>query len=99
MKKYIFEKNGNINPNFSFLIGLVGVGLIFFSFYFDIDFYLSLLIISIGFLLLAFSGYSTQSATLDLRTFTSDPLGWRKAKQSYKEGEQAENKDGKSGES
>ena len=49
--------------------------------------------------LMGFSAYATKSATLDLRAFTNDPLGWRKAKESYKEGEQADDKDRKGGES
>jgi len=83
MKKYMIDKKGNINPNVSLLIGLIGVGLVIAAFYFEINLYLSLLIIAIGLVLVAFSGGSTQSATLDLRAFTNDPLGWRKAKKSY----------------
>ncbi len=99
MRKYLVSENGNINPNFSLLVGLLGVGLIFLVFYINMNLYLSIFIIIIGLLLIAFSGYSTQSATLDLRTFTKDPLGWRKAKQSYKEDKATDEKDRKSDES
>jgi hypothetical protein len=92
MKKLFMDKNGNINSNFSLVIGLVGVGLIVSVFYFDINIYISVSFLIFGSLLIGFSGYATQSATLDLRTFTKDPLGWRNAKKSYEDKENAEDK-------
>jgi hypothetical protein len=80
MKNALVDENGNINPNFSLIIGLIGAGLIFSAFYFEMNFYLSVVVMIVGFLLVGFSGLATQSSTLDLRAFTKDPLGWRKAK-------------------
>jgi hypothetical protein len=97
MKKFFVDEKGNINPNFSLFIGLIGVGLIFLAFYFVFNFYLSIIVIFVGCLLIAFSGYSTQSATLDLRTFTRDPLGWRKSKQSYEANKPLDSKGSDSG--
>ena len=58
------------------------------SLYFEWNFHITVLCFSIGMILMAFSGYATHSATLDLRAFTTDPLGWRKIKKS--EGASAE---------
>ena len=40
--------------------------------------------LALGRVLMEFSACATQSATLDFRAFTNDPLGWRKANKSYK---------------
>jgi hypothetical protein len=48
---------------------------------------------------LAVFGLSGRSEAIGLKPFTNDPLGWRKAKESYKKGDQKEAKDSKGNES
>jgi hypothetical protein len=81
----LLDKNGNMTSSVALLVGVVGALLVIVPLYWGWD---ALIVIScfvLGMVLMGFSAYATQSATLDLRAFTSDPLGWRKAKQSYKE--------------
>ena len=94
-----FDSNGNMKSSVTLLIGLSGAMLVFAPLYYLWHTYVVIPCFVLGMVLMGFSAYATKSATLDLRAFTNDPLGWRKAKESYKEGEQADDKDRKGGES
>jgi hypothetical protein len=82
----IVNNKGNLNSWFSLFIGLVGCALMFGSLFYwmHLNFYIVILGLFVGMVLCGFSAYAIQSATLDLRAFTNDPLGWRKAKSTYK---------------
>jgi multisubunit Na+/H+ antiporter MnhC subunit len=46
--------------------------------------------LSIGLAIMGIGGYSARAAAVDLPPpFTNDPLGWRKAKQTYKSDEES----------
>jgi hypothetical protein len=79
------DHNGNMKSSVTFLIGLIGAVLVIAPLYFAWHALIVIPCFTLGMVLVGFSAYATQSATLDLRAFTNDPLGWRKAKQSYKE--------------
>ena len=57
------------------------------------------ILLVVAWIVLAVFGLSGRAEAIGLKPFTNDPLGWRKAKASYKEGEQADDKDRKGGES
>lgn len=80
----LLDKNGNMKSSVTFLIGLVGGLLVLVPLYYSWHALIVIPCFVLGMVLMGFSAYATQSATLDLRAFTNDPLGWRKAKQSYK---------------
>ena len=60
------------------------------GFYFSLNFYLIIVLYVVGVVMLLFSLIATKSSALDLRAFTNDPHGWRKAKATYKEREMEE---------
>jgi hypothetical protein len=88
----LLDKNGNMKPFISLLIGLLGGLLVLIPLYCEWHAFIVLPCFVLGMVLMGFSAYATQSATLDLRAFTNDPLGWRKAKASYKKEVEAEEK-------
>jgi uncharacterized membrane protein YiaA len=79
----MFDKNGNMKSSVTLLIGLVGAILVMVPLYWAWHALIVIPSFVLGMVLMGFSAYATQSATLDLRAFTNDPLGWRKAKKSY----------------
>ncbi len=79
----LVDKNGNMKSSVTLLIGLVGVILVIVPLYWAWHALIVIPCFVLGMVLMGFSAYATQSATLDLRAFTNDPLGWRKAKKSY----------------
>jgi len=80
--KCINEK-GNANRNCALLVGIFGFLCVFTPLYFELSYWIVIGGWTLGMLLMGVSGLVTQSATLDLRAFSRDPFGWRKAKQSY----------------
>lgn len=91
MKINLFDKNGNLNSYMSILLGVLGAVLTFAPLYFQLHLYLVVGGALIGASMMVFASIALQSATLNLQAFTNDPLGWRKAKESYKETIGAEN--------
>lgn len=79
----LLHKNGNLKSSVTFFIGLVGFLMVIVPLYFLWHAFVVIPCFVLGMVLMGFSSYATQSATLDLRAFTNDPLGWRKAKKSY----------------
>ena len=86
----LFDKNGNMKSRVTLLIGLVGAILVMVPLYWAWHALIVIPCFVLGMVLLGFSAYATQSATLDLRAFTNDPLGWRKAKKSYESTEDSD---------
>lgn len=83
--KFLIDKKGNIRSAASLLIGVVGAVLVFGPLYFKLHPWIVVFGLVLGMVLMGFSAYATKSATLDLRAFTNDPIGWRKAKKSYEQ--------------
>jgi len=81
--KSLRDKNGNLKSLTSLSIGLAGVVLAFGPLYFEPHPWIVVFGVFVGMTLMGFAAFSSKSATLDLRAFTHDPLGWRKAKKSY----------------
>ena len=79
----LLDKSGNMKSRVTFLIGLVGGVLVLVPLYYSWHALIVIPCFVLGMVLMGFSAYATQSATLDLRAFTNDPLGWRKAKNTY----------------
>lgn len=87
--KLVDQKN-NIKPLVSFVIGLLGAAIAFFPLYFAWHYYVVVICFVVGTLLMGFAGLAIQSATLDLRAFTKDPLGWRAIKKANEQTTAAE---------
>ncbi len=86
------DSKGNLRSIVALLVGLSGAVLVILPLYMQWHPYVVIPAMAVGISLMVFSSYANQSATLDLRAFTNDPLGWRKAKASYKKEVQAEEK-------
>ncbi|WP_029463519.1 hypothetical protein [Serpentinimonas barnesii] len=80
----LLDQRGNMKARVALLIGLLGGLLVLLPLYFSWHAFIVIPSFVLGMIFMGFSAYATQSATLDLRAFTNDPLGWRKAKGSYK---------------
>jgi hypothetical protein len=78
-------RDGQLTNRGTLLLGIVGASLIAYTLLFAEIFWLGLLSFFIGCGLLGFAGLSNSATSIGLKPFTNDPLGWRKAKQSYKE--------------
>lgn len=75
--------NGNMKFVASLAIGAVGVAFVALPMFFEWHPYIVVGGYIVGLTLCGFAALAAKSTTLDLRAFTSDPLGWRKAKSSY----------------
>jgi hypothetical protein len=75
------------------LFGLLGIP------FFNVPFWLAIPIGVAALLAAAILMFEGRATALGLKPFTNDPLGWRKAKESYKKGDQKEAKDSKGNES
>lgn len=75
--------NGNMKFLVSLAIGAVGAACVVLLIFFEWPPYLVVGGYIIGLTLCGFAALAAKSTTLDLRAFTDDPLGWRKAKSSY----------------
>ena len=88
-----FFMNGELTGLGVFTAVTLGI----FSTYFSVEFLpfkgLKILGLCIGVVFVGIGGYSARAKALGLPPpFTSDPLGWRKAKESYKTKEETEEK-------
>ena len=79
-----FFCSGNLTFLGALCVVLFGFGLIFISLEYFSTLTLKVLGLSVGLGIAAIGGFSGRANALDLKPFTSDPLGWRKAKESYK---------------
>lgn len=78
-------RDGQLTNFGTILFGLVGGGLIAYTLLFTETLWLGLLSFFVGCALLGFAGISNSAASIGLKPFTTDPLGWRAAKKSYEE--------------
>lgn len=79
-------KQGKLSFWAKILLTLSGFGIIYLSLEMSPNIFVLTLGLCIGFVLVSLVTYSNKAESLDLPApFTNDPLGWRKAKQSYKE--------------
>ena len=76
-------RNGRLSNLGTALLGVVGIGLIAYTLLLAESRWLGLVSFFLGCGLLGFAGLSNSAASIGLKPFTRDPLGWRKAKQSY----------------
>ncbi|MDO8774744.1 MAG: hypothetical protein Q7K57_39775 [Burkholderiaceae bacterium] len=82
MKK-LFTNNGQLSFLSHlglFFLGSLLIGLALFYSQSNLTFLLGTIG---GILLIGFAGVSAKANTLGIKPFTQDPLGWRKAKESY----------------
>ena len=82
----LFDEKRNIRPVVSIVAGGAGAALGLLPLYFELHQFLVVGGLLIGVSLVAGASLALRSATLDLRAFTNDPLGWRNAKKSYQAG-------------
>jgi hypothetical protein len=81
----LLDQNGNLRGWVGVAIGALGAIVLIAPLYWELHFYFVIAGFVIGSLLMGISGLAGRSAVLDLRAFTNDPLGWRKAKESYQD--------------
>lgn len=79
-----FFNSGNLTFLGALCVVLFGFGLIFISLEYFSTLTFKVLGLSVGLGIAAIGGFSGRASALDLKPFTNDPLGWRKAKESYK---------------
>jgi hypothetical protein len=96
MNRELFLKDGwfTLLGSFScFFFGLAIIGLVL---WFEPQKIISLIGLVSGTVLIGLAGYEARARALKLQPpFTSDPLGWRKAKESYKTQEDSEDQETK----
>jgi hypothetical protein len=73
------------------LLLIAGIFTIYLSFAFLPGAILKVLGASTGLAMAAVAGFGGRAQGLGIKPFTNDPLGWRKAKKSYKAQEDSEN--------
>lgn len=95
MKTSWLFRDGRLTAIGTAVLGLVGVGLIAYTLLFADSFFLGMLSFVVGCSLLGFAALSNNAASIGLKPFTSDPLGWRKAKKSYEQDSTPESDDSK----
>lgn len=84
--KKLMTKQGKLIFWTKFFLTLSGFGIIYLSLAMSANIFVLTLGLCIGFVLVSLVTYSNKAESLGLPPpFTNDPLGWRKAKQSYKE--------------
>lgn len=67
------------------MLGFVGIALIAYTLLFAKNFFLGVVSFAAGCGLLGFAALSNNAASIGLKPFTNDPLGWRAAKKSYEQ--------------
>ena len=82
-----FIRDGNLTIAGAFLLVAFGFWLSYMSLEYLPFTLLKVIGLSIGLAVAAIGGFSGRAKSLELKPFTNDPLGWRKAKESYKENE------------
>lgn len=83
----LLDAKGNLKGWVATSIGILGAAFFLLPLYMEWHPYVVISGLLIGMILMGFSAYANHSAVLDLRAFTNDPLGWRKAKATYEDGE------------
>lgn len=81
--KEFFLKHGNFSFVVRTVLSLSGAALIYFAVYYISDKNTQWVVGSIGLAIGSVGMYAAQAKMLHLLPFTNDPLGWRKAKQTY----------------
>ncbi len=78
-------KQGKLTLLANFFLTLFGFGIIYVSLVASPNIFILTLGLSVGFVCVSLAAYANKAESLDLPApFTNDPLGWRKAKESYK---------------
>ena len=83
--KWIF-RNGNLTFWGGTVIALIGVGAVLGSIAFAKTKFVFITGLFFGVFLIAIASASLKALVLGVKPFTNDPLGWRKAKETYKTG-------------
>lgn len=82
--KNLMIKQGKLTFWAKFFLTISGFGIIYLSLEMSPNIFVLTLGLCIGFVLVSLVTYSNKAESLDLPApFTNDPLGWRKAKQTY----------------
>jgi hypothetical protein len=93
MNKELFLKGGWFTLLGSFLCFFSGLAMIGLVLWIEPQRVISLIGLGSGTVLVGLAGYEARARALKLQPpFTGDPLGWRKAKESYKTQEDQEGK-------
>ena len=93
MKKF-FILDGKLTLFGVFFLVIVGFLIVYLSVEYVPWKWGKLIGLSVGLASAAIGGFSGRASALDLPTpFANDPLGWRKAKQSYEEKDEAQERD------
>lgn len=78
-------QNGNLTFVAALLVVITGFLIAYLSLEYLPSRILKVVGLSIGLAFAAIGGFSGRARALDLKPFTNDPLGWRKAKATYSE--------------
>ncbi|WP_346308911.1 hypothetical protein [Limnohabitans sp.] len=84
MKRFFFV-DGKMTNLSSVLVVAITFGGILGVLYFQPPFWLGVGILAVSIIIGVIGAVSGAAESVGLKPFTNDPLGWRKAKQSYKE--------------
>lgn len=98
MKK-LFIVDGKMTDFSSILVVVITFGGILGTLFFQPPFWIGVVFISVSLFVGAIGIAAGASESVGAKPFTNDPLGWRKAKESYKKVDQTEAKDSKGNES
>lgn len=85
MKLTWIFRDGRLTSTGTALAGLAGAGFIAYTLFLAESFFFGMLSFICGCSLRGFAGLSNNAASIGLRPFANDHLGWRKAKESYEQ--------------
>ena len=81
----IVDENGWLGKRWGWLFSVGGLLLAFIPWFFDISTWIQLLLFGIGLPISLIGSYEAKAKQFGFPApFTNDPLGWRKAKKTYK---------------
>ena len=82
LTKYVM-RDGNLTLAGAIGLVVIGFGVAYVALEYFPSQLLKALGMSLGLAIAAIGGFSGRAKALELKPFTNDPLGWRKAKKSY----------------
>ncbi|PQA75675.1 hypothetical protein [Rhodoferax sp. TS-BS-61-7] len=82
LKRYVM-RDGNLTLIGAIALVSMGFGIAYVALEYLPSPLLKAIGMALGLALAAIGGFSGRAKALDLKPFTNDPLGWRKAKKSY----------------
>lgn len=83
LKPEFFVRKGNLTLTSALILVVFGFGLSYISLEYAPFIFLKVVGLAVGLAIAAIGGFSGRAKSLEIKPFTNDPIGWRKAKENY----------------